>query len=150
MEARELATWMKAEGTRVSELAQRLREHVVTIPSAGVQDWLRELVRRFNHFSAHLRRMMQMEEEDGYLLPVIEQRHTLVTEVEQLRHQHDELRKLMSDLERTVHELSPEDPLLIRDCCTRVQVFLGHVARHEEHENHIVLYSFTQDLSAHD
>ena len=79
-------------------------------------------------------------------MPVVEQRPTLSKQVETLRHQHDELRRLMEDLEGAVHGLRPEDQLLIRDCCTRLQIFLGHVQRHEEHENHIVLYTFTTDI----
>ena len=146
----ELAEWMKTEGEKVDTLGQRLREHIVLIPSGSLESWLRELNERFDHFAGHLRRMMHIEEEDGYLTPVVEQRPTLSKQVEVLRHQHDELRRLTDELERTLRGLTPEDQLLIRDCCTRLQVFLGHVARHEEHENHIVLYSFTQDIGTHD
>ena len=146
MEPKKLAAWMKQEGARVTQLSQALQEHIVLVPSGNLREWLAELGRRYDHFAAHLRRMMHIEEEDGYLLPVVEQRPTLGEEVESLRHEHDELRRLMDDLERTVHELVPGDQLLIRDCCLRLQTFLGHVGRHEEHENHMVLYSFTQDI----
>jgi hemerythrin-like domain-containing protein len=146
MDSSKLAEWMKQEGARVSQLAQVLREHIVAVPSGSLREWLAELGRRYDHFAAHLRRMMQIEEDDGYLLPVVEQRPTLLHEVEALGHQHDELRRLTDDLEHTVHHLAAEDGLLVSDCCARLQVFLGHVSRHEEHENHMVLYSFTQDL----
>lgn len=148
MEPRELGQWMHQEGAKVNQLAQNLREHIVSIPPGGLKAWLAELGRRYDHFAAHLRRMMQIEEDDGYLLPVVEQRPTLLEQVELLRHQHDELRRLLDDLERTVHELTPENPLLIRDCCGRLQALLAHVGQHEEHENHLVLYSFTQELGA--
>lgn len=146
MDPKALADWMKQEGAKVNDLAHRLREHIISIPPGSLKDWLDELGKRYDHFAAHLRRMMHIEEEDGYLEPVVEQRPTLSQQVELLRHQHEELRTLMDSLEQTVHQLKPEDQLLIRDCCTRLQVFLGHVSRHEEHENHIVLYSFTQDM----
>ena len=146
MDQNELAEWMKTEGARVNELALGLREHIISIPSGSLKEWLAELAQRFDHFAAHLRRMMNIEEEDGYLAPVIQERPSLSKQVDMLRHQHDELRCLIDDLERAVHSLKPTDQLLIRDCCTRLQVFLGHVSRHGEHENHIVLYSFTQDM----
>jgi hypothetical protein len=42
--------------------------------------------------------------------------------------------------------LAPEDKLLRRDCCERVKQLMFWIERHEEHENHIVTYAFTQDL----
>jgi len=149
-EVNKLADWMRTEGAKVNELSGRLREHIVSIPPGSLNNWLRELNQRFDHFTSHFKRMMHIEEEGGYLTPVVEQRPTLSKQVELLRHQHDELRRLMDDLDRTLRSLTPEDQLLIRDCCTRLQIFIGHVGRHEEHENHIVLYSFTQDIGTHD
>lgn len=146
MDPSKLASWMSQENVKVNELSRTLSEHIFAVPSGNLVAWLKELAQRFDHFEAHLRRMMHIEEEDGYLLPVLEQRPTLTKEVELLRHQHDELRRLMDDLHATVHGLSPRDNLLIRDYCARLQAFLGHVLRHEEHENHIVIYTFTEDI----
>ena len=150
MDREKLAQWMKGEHNRVQELAHYLREHIVTVPTGDRAAWLKELGERFDHFAAHKRRVMSMKQEGGYLLPVVEERPSLSQQVELLRHELNELRQLMDDLGQTVHSLRPEDNLLIRDCCTRLQVFLGHVQRHEEHENHIVLYALTQDIGVKD
>ena len=150
MEQRKLAAWMQTESDRVRELSNHLREHIIAVPSGSLTAWLKELAQRFDDFTAHVRRMMEIEEEDGYLAPVIEMRPTLAKQVELLQREHEELRRLMDDLHTAVHGLKPEENLLIRDCCTRVQVFLGHVDRHEQHENHIVLYTLTQDMGVND
>jgi len=150
MNKEQLAEWMKKEHAKVAELAGHLREQAVTIPSGSRVDWLKELCLRFDHFAAHQRRIMALKEEGGYLTPVVELRPTLSAQVELLRRAQDELRRLMDDLHEAVHRLEPDDNLLIRDCCTRLQVFLGHVQRHDEHENHIVLYTLTQDIGIKD
>ena len=146
MDRDKLAEWMKQEHVRIQDLVNRLREHAVTIPPGSREAWLAELNQRFDHFATHLRRVMSIQEEGGYLLPVVETRPTLSPQVELLRREHVELRQLMDNLQEAVHALKPQDNLLIRDACTRIQVFLGHVQRHEEHENHIVLYALTQDI----
>lgn len=150
MDQHKLAEWMRTESDRVRELSNHLREHVIAVPSGTRAAWLEELGKRFDHLAAHVRGMMAIEEEDGYLLPVIELRPTLAKQVELLQREHGELRRLMDDLHLVVHGLKPDENLLIRDGCTRLQVFLGHVDRHEQHENHIVLYTLTQDMGVND
>ena len=146
MKPSQLATWMEQEGKKVHDLGNRLGEHIATIPTGDLTKWLVQFAERFDHVAAHMRRMMNIEEEGGYLVPVLEQRPTLIERVAALKHQHSELRRLMDDLERTVHNLHTDDTIIIHDTCMRVQAFLGHIAQHDEHENHIVLYSFTQDI----
>ncbi|MFH1746667.1 MAG: hemerythrin domain-containing protein [Planctomycetota bacterium] len=150
MDRQKLSEWMQTESGRVRELSANLREHIIAVPSGSREIWLQELVQRFEHFTAHFQRMMIIEEEDGYLLPVIEVRPTLAKQVELLQREHHELRHLTEELQRTVKSLKPDENLLIRDCCTRLQIFLGHVDRHEQHENHIVLYTLSQDIGASD
>lgn len=146
MDSRDLGQWMQSEYERVHELANRLREHIVSRPRGELTLWLKELSLRYDHFAAHVLRHLELEEEDGYLLPVLEQRPTLARQVEILRHEHDEIKQLIKNVGEAVHALKSSDSLLIRDCCTRIQVLLGHVERHGEHENHMVLYVFTQDM----
>jgi hemerythrin-like domain-containing protein len=146
MDEKTLAEWMKKQAQHLQELGAGLREHIVSVPGASRVTWLAELARRFDHFVDHLHQILAAEEQQGYLTPVLEQRPSLSQQVELLRHEHDELRILADDLRRMVHSLRPEDHLLVRDTCTRIQIFLGHLQRHEEHENHIVLYTLTEDI----
>jgi hypothetical protein len=146
MDEAALANWMHKESVRIRDLANEMREHISTIPSRNRKPWLLELAQRYDHLSAHLQRMMAIEEEDGYLTPVVENRPGLASQVELLRHEHDELRTLTENLGAMVHNLKAEDNLIISDTCTRIQIYLGHVQRHEEHENHIVLYTLTEDI----
>jgi hypothetical protein len=146
MDENQLGQWMTQEYAKVNQLALHLAEHVVLIPTGARGPWLTELGIRFDHFAAHLRRMMAIAAEDGYLLPVLEKRPTLSKEVERLRQEHDQFRRLMDNLHDAIIALKPDELLLIRDCCARVQAFLGHVQRHQEHETHMVQYTLNQDI----
>ena len=46
--------------------------------------------------------------------------------------------------------LAATDVLLLRDCCKRIECLLAWLDRHEEHENHLVVYAFTQDWGGQD
>jgi Mg2+ and Co2+ transporter CorA len=56
----------------------------------------------------------------------------------------------LDGLHRALHELTPEDRLLARDCRDRIQSLLTYIDHHEELENNLVTFAFTQDIGAHD
>ena len=144
------AAWMFEEHTKVAELSDRLREMVASPPRGDRARWIANLRSRFDDFAMHLRRHLAMEEEGGYLTQVLELRPTLSQAVDLIEHEHQELTRIFDDVQAAVHELSPTDNLLLRDCCQRVEHLLAGIERHEEHENHLVAYAFNQDIGAQD
>jgi hemerythrin-like domain-containing protein len=132
----DVAAWMAQEHAKVHELSGELRERVT-----GLRN-------RFDDLATRLRRHASLEEKGGYLTHVVERRPTLSQAVDIIKREHEELATILRDLQAAVHELAPTDNLLLRDCCKRVEHFLTWVERHEEHENHLVLCAFTQDIGA--
>ena len=148
METRDYANWLQQEHQRAAELAAVLREKVGCIPQGGFEQWLAELRDRFDHLRAHLQKHMALEERGGYLTAVLEQRPTLSGAVELLRNEHRELTRIMNGIHQTLHEVAPQDTLMIRDSCVRIQNLLSYVEHHEARENSLVLSVFTEDLGA--
>lgn len=150
MQRDDLAGWMLDEHAKVHALSDELREMVTGRPRGDRAQWIKDLGRLFDDFAAHLRRHASLEEEGGYLTHVLQLRPTLSEAVDIIKREHEELTTILRDLQAAVHELAPTDNLLLRDCCKRVEHFLTWVERHEEHENHIVIYAFTQDIGTPD
>ncbi|MFQ5807848.1 MAG: hemerythrin domain-containing protein [Phycisphaerae bacterium] len=146
MQTDDLSTWMLDEHAKIHELSDALREKVVAPPRGDRAQWVADLRSSFDDFSEHLQQHLTMEEKGGYLSQVVELRPTLSEAVDIIKHEHEELSQILSDLRAALGELAPTDVLLLRDCCKRVQHFLSWLERHEEHENHLVLYAFTQDI----
>ncbi len=144
----DVATWMVEEHAKVRELSGELREKVTGRPRGDRTQWIKDLRNRFDELATHLRRHASLEEKGGYLTHVVERRPTLSQAVDIIKREHQELAVILRDLQAAVHELAPTDNLLFRDCCRRVEHFLFWVERHEEHENHLVLCVFTQDIGA--
>lgn len=146
----DFVAWMRDEHEKVQDLANCLRGKVAFAPQANLAAWINEVQDRFDHFRAHLTKKMALEEQNGHLTAVTERRPALAPEVERLCHEHAEVMRIMDGIHRTVHELAPDDRLLIRDSCARIQNLLSYVEHHEELENNLVTFAFTQDIGTRD
>ncbi len=150
MNPQALASWMREEHDRVHDLVTKLREEIAKVPRTDRSDWLSQLRERFEHLRAHLHKHMALEEQDGYLPIVATRRPTLGGEVDRLQHEHDELIKIMDGIRRDLHSLNENDPLLIQDCCRRLENLVDFIEHHEQDENLIVISVFTDEIGTKD
>lgn len=146
MKTREVAAWMRVEHEKVQDLANILRENAAVVPRVNLAAWIKDMQSRFEHFRAHLIKHMALEEHEGYLSIVVERRPALSPEVNRLQNEHRELTRIMDGIYEASKGLTAEDRLLVRDCCYRLHGLLGYIERHEELENNLVTFAFTQDL----
>ena len=66
-----------------------LRRIISEAPRTGIEEWLRRVLDSFEHFEAHYIKHMALEEQGGYLAPVIDEaRPTLNKEVARLQSEH--------------------------------------------------------------
>ncbi len=147
---KDIAQWICVEHNTVEELAGRLRETILQIPSGSRAEWLKELKKRYEHYRAHMHKHMALEEDGGYLTPVLEKVPTLSKRVEKLKQNHGELSRLMDNLHHTLETVTPQDDLLIVDCTQRISNLLLYNDQHQEQENQIVLHAFMQDVGSRD
>ncbi|HNQ24614.1 MAG TPA: hemerythrin domain-containing protein [Phycisphaerae bacterium] len=148
MTPQDLAKWVREENEKVTVLISALRERVALAPPARGSAWLKEFRERFEHLRAHLVRHMALEEKapGGYLACVLELRPTLAPQVDRLKHNHEEMRRLMDVLHRQIELVRPDDRLFLRDTMSRICDFLGYLEQHHEQETLIMTYAFTQEL----
>ena len=150
METNELTAWMLNEHEKTRELIDELRDRVTASPRGDRASWVEDLRKRIDEFTSRMCKHMELEEEGGYLTQVMELRPTLSEAVEIIKGEHEELKVILEGVQTAVHELAPTDNLLVRDCCKRVEHVLTWLERHEEHENHIMIYAYTQDIGTPD
>lgn len=150
MNPRETAKWICEEHAKVQDLAFELRQFLNVPPVGARAAWLPEVRERFARLCTHLRKHMRLEEADGYMKDVVARRPTLTRQVEILHHEHGELERLMSQIDAALAELAPADSLLIRHAVARIGIFLSYVEHHKEQEEHLVMYTFTEDLGVGD
>jgi hypothetical protein len=146
----ENANWIRLEHERVEQLADQLRGKVAVVPRANLGPWIKEIRESFERFRAHFTKHMALEEQGGYLAAVLERRPGLAGQVERLDREHIELIRIMDGVYRLACDMTPDDRLLVRDCCGRINDLLDYVEHHEDEENLLVTYVFSQDIGTKD
>ncbi len=150
MDIHEWAAWNRDEHKKVDELSHNLRRMVGVIPRTNVREWVEDLRTRFEHFRAHMVRHMSLEEHEGYMSSVLECRPALSDVVERLRSEHGQVSKLMDGLHHALEVLEPDDEILLRDVCRRIQELIHCVEHHEAAENLLMISAFTNDIGTKD
>jgi hypothetical protein len=150
MTSQDIAKQCREEHLKVEILTNRLREWVAVVPRTNLGSWIKETQDRFEHLRAHMIKHVALEENEGYMVGVIERRPTLAPEVDRLKHEHSELAQIMDGIHKAVQDLSPEDRLLIRDCCRRIENLIHYIDHHEDDENMLVTFVFTHDIGTKD
>ena len=56
----------------------------------------------------------------------------------------------MNGVHQAVEAIGPQDRLLVRDCCRRIQNLLNFVVRHEDDENMLLTFALTYDIGTKD
>ena len=145
MAKEDLVRWLRGEHDNMCEVADSLRERILKAPPGDRRRWISDLQDRFDAFADRFRERIAREEEGGYLQPLLAARPSLAEPAELLSREHVELTRLIESVHRAVHRLSPKALLTLRDCCKRIEDLLYWAERHEEHENHLVLYAFAEE-----
>lgn len=146
MNKQDLAHWLREEHAMVEELVAGLRQHTVLLPRLNLAGWLGELRHKFDRFRNHLARHFELEEDDGYLIPVLERRPTLSPDVNRLKREHIELMRLIDLVAAELELVGAEDRLLAGDVRGRIEHLLLCLEDHENRENLLVSCAVTMDL----
>jgi iron-sulfur cluster repair protein YtfE (RIC family) len=146
----ELGLWIRDEHSKVMNLSNRLRERTAVVPRANLAAWIAEVRERFEHFRAHMTRHMALEEREGYLPIVLQRRPGLAPQLERIQHEHQEFLRLMDGIHGALSDTGPDDRLLVRDSCRRIEDLLSYVEHHEELENNLLLSVCVEDIGTKD
>lgn len=146
----DIADWMRQQHLKVDELVVSLSGRIAAIPRLNVDKWLADLRAEFERFHAHFVKHMAVEEEGGFMAPVLHQHPRLKPEVDRLLGEHGEVAELMMEIQKSLARITPAQPLHLRDLCGRIQNILNAIEDHEEHENLLVSHAFVDDIGTKD
>ncbi len=142
----DFSLWMQEEHKMLASLSKVLREHMAAPPETNRGKWLGGLSAGFARLRAHLERNFSAQEAEGYLAHVLECRPALQPQVEAIKHEHDEMRRLAEWITAEFSQIAPDDRVLVADLCARIDRYMNVVHDHEQRENMITLLVFNQDI----
>jgi predicted nuclease with TOPRIM domain len=97
-------------------------------------------------FMRHLERMMELEEEEGYMEAVRHEKPNLEARVQRLELQHDEFRDLIEELQPEVAALTALPSARAQVVCHRLIDFLNRVDQHDADEIELLQQSLACDV----
>lgn len=127
------AAWM--EHQILSHLKQALR---VTLnwkaPSVSMPRKMSSVQFTMKSFQRHLVRMMDLEEQDGYMTAVVERSPNSSPRIQRLEREHAEFREQLEDLTPDVSALTAFDEDRFEATCARISELLNRVDMHDVNE----------------
>ncbi len=115
------------------------------VPSIGVPRKLSSVRFVMQSFQRHLERLMNLEEEGGYLGIVSEAKPHWCPKVEVLRSEHDQFRAAMRDLVPEIQSLCQDDEQRLLNICDEIGSLLRCIDRHDQKEAELLQAALTLD-----
>ena len=139
---------------QASQLEHQILDHVkqalrITIdwkaPSISLPRKMSSVQFTMKSFTRHLRRMMDLEERDGYMTVVVEEKPNLDTRIKKLQREHREFRERLDEMAPEIAALTaiPEDQFEF--VCSQIAELLDRVDQHDVEEIELL-----QDTLMHD
>ncbi|MCG3138583.1 MAG: hypothetical protein HJJLKODD_02448 [Phycisphaerae bacterium] len=125
-----------------------LRLRMASKPDAHGDHWLTAFASHFRHFHTQLRSHFEMEEEGGFMKPVVDKRPTLSPQIARLREEHRQMRHLCYELEMFVEECRAPSLQQIAHIRERSDEIIDCLKAHEKAENQLIQDAFQLDLGS--
>lgn len=143
---RVMANASRVEHEILDHVKQALR---ITInwqtPDVGLPRKMSSLQFVTKSFCRHLQRIMDLEEQDGYLSVVAEQNPNLDARIRRLYDDHASFREQIERLEPQVEDVRHMDKRESEALCTQIHSLLDEVDRHDIDEIDLLQQSFLMD-----
>ena len=127
------AAWM--EHQILDHVKQALRVTLDwKVPSVGLPRKLSSVQFTLKSFQRHLERLMDLEEQDGYMVIVAETKPNMSIRLERLEHEHDDFRQKIRSLLPEVEALCEFQAEEFERACAEIHQLLEQVDRHDADE----------------
>lgn len=104
------------------------------VPPEGIARKLSSVEFTLKSFQRHLERLMNIEEQDGYMTFVEEVKPNMHFRIDQLERDHQRFRRVLDNLLPKVASLSEYSDEEIKDVCQEIYALLDRVDRHDKDE----------------
>ena len=96
-------------------------------------------------FQRHLKHLMELEEEDGYMAVVLADRPELTDEVEALRQEHDQFRKALNRILARLRRVAPTDHAAFTKISDDLSALLEKLDEHSRKETGLLQHALLED-----
>ena len=115
------------------------------VPDTGLSRKVSSVRFTFQSFQRHLERLLDLEEQDGYMVLVAEMKPNMFTQVERLEKDHAEFRTALHELMPEVEAVNEYQSEEFEEVCDEIRALLEKIDRHDEEEIDLLQESMLMD-----
>lgn len=115
------------------------------VPDSGLSRKVSSVRFTFQSFQRHLERLLDLEEQDGYMVLVAELKPNMFSRVERLEHDHIVFRNALHNLMPEVEAVSEYQSEEFEEVCGEIHALLEKLDRHDEEEIDLLQESLLMD-----
>jgi hemerythrin-like domain-containing protein len=127
------ASWMEHQILHHVKQALRVTLQWKT-PAVGLPRKISSVQFTIKSFQRHLNRVMELEEQDGYMQMVAERKPNLDERIRTLEREHDEFRRRLGELVPRIDSLTDGDHELVEELCEQLEGLLDRIDQHDLQE----------------
>ncbi|HOJ61701.1 MAG TPA: hemerythrin domain-containing protein [bacterium] len=146
----EIAQKAREENQIIKHLLEELLDQIQTRPPAPVSDWLQGLEAKAEALCAHLQAYFQIEEEGGFMQPVLEKNPASAKTIEILKEEHA---RFIAELKALIHSIQDTQRIQrteIDTVCASFKQLIASLRQHEQNENALLQAVFSDDIGTND
>ena len=115
------------------------------VPETGLSRKVSSVRFTFQSFQRHLERLLDLEEQDGYMVLVAELKPNMFTRVERLEQDHLKFREALQQLMPEVEAVNEYQCEQFEEVCEEIRVLLEKIDQHDAEEIDLIQESMLMD-----
>jgi hemerythrin-like domain-containing protein len=138
------------EHRAITQLIQQLLEAIDNKPVGDRTAWQANLQKQAGELYGHLKEHFALEEDGGFMTPVLEVRPTKAPIVETLKAEHRLLLEELDKLAQTMCKTAPSDCDACEKLCESFKQLVKSLKKHEQTEDRLLQSAFAEDIGTKD
>ncbi|MEW6234449.1 MAG: hemerythrin domain-containing protein [Candidatus Omnitrophota bacterium] len=134
----------------INELMDNLRDKMEHRPQSQLEAWTSEMKALFSQLLIHVKGFFEIEEQDGFMTTVIQERPTLAPAVETLRQEHQTVLSAMERIQQQCRQAGSPDCQAIDSLCKQLGDVIQYLKTHVRKENQLIQGALASDIGAQD
>jgi len=134
----------------VNELMEKLLAKMEMRSQSQLDAWTSEMKALFSQLLIHVKGFFEIEEQDGFMITVLQEHPTLAPAVETLRQEHQTALSAMERIQQQCCQAESPDCQAIDALCKQLGEVIQYLKTHVRKENQLVQGALASDIGAQD
>ena len=134
----------------IKDLLKELLNTLQTRPQNQISDWLRGLEEKASSLCTHLQAYFQIEEDGGFMKPVLEKHPASAKTIAALKEEHARFITEMNTLIQSIHGSETIQKNEVDTVCASFKQLIASLRQHEQNEHALIQAVFSHDIGTND